>query len=200
MSDWIPVLSKKEAKHAKAMQRVIEKYTDALNKSKIDFTSLVGTDGYPKPVDMEWPAVQKKDSHLLSEVRGSTKGGDLIPYELSEYTQVVKFLTDYPLPIYDIETEYHEDMGYVRGYKGRCPYVECIDLKILTFAGPNLPVVYVYNAYVHRVKNKSVVARYRYSYSPAKTDYDDLDYADNTNILMSLANLANLNSQHSSSE
>ncbi len=198
MSDWTYVVSKSELKAEKAAKKAMElemanaaakaakkaaefhkavkAFKDAIASSTVDLSTIVDMNGYPKPVEMAWPTVEKKDSYILSEVRGSTKGCDLVPAYWSKYTKVVKFLSEYTVPIYDIEYEENQDMGYVCGYEGRCPYTESITLKILTFAGKNIPVVHVYTMDVDGVQAKNVECRYEYSYLPSLTPFAELEY------------------------
>ncbi len=188
--EWTPVLSKNQLKAAKAAQKAferrmfekakkteaiikaVEKFMVALSKNTttIDYTSLVDKRGYPRPVEMEWPTLKhEEDSPLLSETCGSTKGSHFAYYleELDKYTLFIKFLSSYTVPIYDIRIKEHTDMGYVPGYKGRRPYTESITVKILTFAGKDLPVVHEYNMDVYRIPPENVKCIYTRSYSPS---------------------------------
>ena len=181
MSEWTPVLSKKEAKQYKAVQRVLNRFSKS-----VDFASLVDANGLPIPVDMHWPTVEKKVSPLLSEACGSTKGCDLHD-GLDNYPQYVKFLSEYPVPIYHISSEENRDMGYVKGYSGRRPYTESITIKIWTFAAPDVPVIHQYNLDVDGVQRKNVSCTYMYSYSPLSDD--EYCMMENEECLLALSKL-----------
>lgn len=221
MNDWTYVISKSQLKAEKAAKKAMEieiankraeaamnaakfykavqPFKDAIATSTIDLSNSVDKNGYPRPVEMVWPTVEKKKSPLLSEARGSTNGSDLVPFYLDEFPRFVKFLSAYTVPIYDIEFEEHTDMGYVDGREGRSPYTDSVTVKILTFAAKNVPVIHVYDMYVYRVAKKNVRCNYSYSYIPSLTaeyewkfdeDYDCWD--DNSWI-----HLASLNSSAS---
>jgi hypothetical protein len=195
MSDWTYVVSKsqlkaekaakkameleianaaaKAAKKAKEFQKAVEPFKAALATSTVDYKSLVDKKGYPRPVEMSWP------SH----------GSNLIPYELEDYPQIVRFLSGYTVPIYDIRIKEYTDMGYVPGYNGRRPYTDSLTIRIITFASKDLPIIHEYDVNVHRVPKKDVHCYYTHSYVPSFTEeyYDESEF--DTDCWIQLANL-----------
>ena len=141
--EWTPVLTRKEKKVIAAMCR-----KEAERDAKVEhFLRVVSTAPSVQqgPVT-HWPAVAfNKASPLLSECIGSTKGKDFLaqfPY-LSMYQQFVTFMTNYPHPIYHIDYETQEDMGYDDNGE-RAPYIDNVILSVWTYASNEVPVIHEY--------------------------------------------------------
>jgi hypothetical protein len=221
MSDWTPVLTRKQAKQAAAMKRqederihwldrFLESAVALVRKQGVDFASLGDSDifskthGQLKPVSVNWPEVKVNPaSPLLSEKIGSTNGKDLIKnfYYLRDFGKLVKLVSNFPNPIYHIDYDVYEDMGYCDSYEGRIPYTDSISVRIWTYAADNVPVSYTYDMDVDvspKMQN-SVNCCYSYASSPVdvaagmqENGYIDFnlpeDYADCAVRMMELCN------------
>jgi hypothetical protein len=125
--------------------------------------------GTMRPVTVSWPTVTKQSSYLLSECVGSTAGKDLLPHTyIGDYAKFAELVNNYPVPIYHIEIEDHEDMGYDSRYECRAPYTESYTVRIWTYAADKVPVVHTYDLRADGYKKQLAPCYYRYSYSPVE--------------------------------
>ncbi len=215
MSDeWTPVLSAKDRKEAKRLQeklaedeRFVNSTVEIVKSKNVDFSALVEMPtefvnskpcGTMRPVAVsEWPTVTKQTSCLLSECVGSTAGKDLLPHTyMGDYAKFAELINNYPVPIYHIDFDAHEDMGY--DHKGRrAPYTESYTVSIWTYAADQVPVVHKYDLNVDGYKKQAAPCYYRHSYSPVDVlseckeenyePYDAPDLLETTRRMMELA-------------
>jgi hypothetical protein len=192
MSEWIPVLSMKETKRAKKLQRFKTTSLEIINKTRINYCDLVDTDnnsisyGLPKPVDMPWPDIsQDTTSPLLSERIGSTNGKDFVEHldYLASYKNFADLLTKYTVPIYHIDYIENMDMGYDARYKCRAPYVESYTINVWTYAVENVPVIHTYCLNVGRNKS-SAYCSYEYSYSPVNDVKHEYEWSEHLDCIL----------------
>lgn len=102
---------------------------------------------YPVPI-MQWPTVTKKsheDCILLSEMYGTTDGNWDLDISDSDAEDTVRaLLRSYKVPVYHVTIDEFTDMGYVRGYDSRRPYVDSRYIYVWTFSVPKTACVHIY--------------------------------------------------------
>jgi hypothetical protein len=162
MSDWSVVVSRKDTKEIKrvnALNREIEAAVEIVNRKNVNYNAP------NKNIKMSWPVVQQQDSPLLSERVGSTSGKDLLKYTyLGKYTKFAELMNNYPVPIYHIDYEEEEDMGYDSD-GDRAPYTESYIISIWTYVADKAPVVHMYYMSADRY---TASCQYRCSSSPVR--------------------------------
>lgn len=193
MSEWIPVLSMKETKRAKKLQRFKTTSLEIINKTRINYCDLVDTDnnsisyGLPKHLDIAWPIIsQDTTSPLLSESIGSTNGKDFVEHldSLASYKKFADLLTRYTVPIYHIDYIENMDMGYDVRFNCRAPYVDSYTINVWTYAAENLPVIHTYCLNVDCLSKNSAYCCYEYSYSPVKDVEHEQEWSEHIDCIM----------------